>query len=185
MPNSVTIARAMSVARSRSFCAPVEISPNTISSAVRPPSSTASWFSSSVLRASGSDPRAAAASCSRARRSRAPTIETLCTGSRPGRTRADDRVAGLVDGDDAPHRAGSSRASSRGPRRRDRWPRRSPTRSTAVLSRRAASSAASLTRLARSAPANPAVRAAMTLEVHRLGQLHLPGRESAGSLRGP
>ena len=27
MPNSVTIARAMSVARCRSFCAPVEISP--------------------------------------------------------------------------------------------------------------------------------------------------------------
>ena len=40
MPNSVTIARAMSVARCRSFCAPVEISPSAISSAVRPPSST-------------------------------------------------------------------------------------------------------------------------------------------------
>ena len=33
MPNSVTIARAMSVARCRSFCAPVEISPKAISSA--------------------------------------------------------------------------------------------------------------------------------------------------------
>ena len=48
MPNSVTIARAMSVARCRSFCAPVEISPSAISSAVRPPSSTASWLSRSL-----------------------------------------------------------------------------------------------------------------------------------------
>ena len=44
MPNSVTIARAMSVARCRSFWAPVETSPNAISSALRPPSSTASWL---------------------------------------------------------------------------------------------------------------------------------------------
>jgi PAP2 superfamily protein len=42
MPHSVTIARAMSVARCRSFCAPVEISPSAISSAARPPSSVAS-----------------------------------------------------------------------------------------------------------------------------------------------
>ena len=48
IPNSVTMARAMSVARWRSFCAPVEISPSAISSAVRPPSSTASWLCSSV-----------------------------------------------------------------------------------------------------------------------------------------
>ena len=48
MPHSVTIARAMSVARCRSFCAPVEISPSAISSAVRPPSRTASWFSRSL-----------------------------------------------------------------------------------------------------------------------------------------
>jgi hypothetical protein len=37
----VTIRRAMSVARSRSLPAPVEISPKTISSAARPPISTA------------------------------------------------------------------------------------------------------------------------------------------------
>src|SRR6185436_19554208 len=37
MPHSVTIARAMSVARCRSFCAPVEISPSASSSAVLPP----------------------------------------------------------------------------------------------------------------------------------------------------
>ena len=41
MPNRVTICRAMSVARSRSSAAPVEISPKTISSAARPPMSTA------------------------------------------------------------------------------------------------------------------------------------------------
>ena len=55
----------------------------------------------------------------------------------------------------------SSRASFRARRSGDRSPRRSRACPPAVLSRRAASSAASLTRLARSAPANPAVRAAI------------------------
>ncbi len=41
MPKRVTICRAMSVARSRSSAAPVEISSKTISSAARPPISTA------------------------------------------------------------------------------------------------------------------------------------------------
>ena len=41
-----TMAYACFVARSRSFCAPVEISPNTSSSAARPPSSEHIWSSS-------------------------------------------------------------------------------------------------------------------------------------------
>ena len=40
---SLAIERARSVARVRSFCAPVEISSNATSSAVRPARSTASW----------------------------------------------------------------------------------------------------------------------------------------------
>ena len=111
---------------------------------------------------SGSDPRAAAASCSRARRSRAARSRSCA----PDRARAARwrRWRGPTRGtrrSRAPCR--SSRASSRGRRSGDRSPRRSPSCSTAVLSLRAASSAASLTRLARSAPAKPAVRAAMTL----------------------
>ena len=43
MPYCVTIDRAIFVARSRSFEAPVVMSSQKISSAVRPPSSTASW----------------------------------------------------------------------------------------------------------------------------------------------
>ena len=46
---------------------------------------------------------------------------------------------------------------------------------TAVLSLRAASSAASLTRLARSAPAKPAVRAATILQIHVGRDLHALG----------
>ena len=84
MPNSVTIARAMSVARCRSFCAPVETSPNAISSALAPAEQDGQLPLQIRAASSGSDPRAAAASCSRARRSRAPTIEILCTGSRSG-----------------------------------------------------------------------------------------------------
>ena len=48
MPYSVTMVRAMSVARWRSFWAPVEISWNTSSSAIVPPSRTATLSSSSV-----------------------------------------------------------------------------------------------------------------------------------------
>ncbi len=40
MPHSLTILRASSVMRTKSFCAPVETCPNTISSAMRPPSAT-------------------------------------------------------------------------------------------------------------------------------------------------
>ena len=49
IPYSLTMARAMSVARIRSFWAPVEMSPKTISSATRPPSSTERRSSSSAL----------------------------------------------------------------------------------------------------------------------------------------
>ena len=162
MPNSVTIARAMSVARSRSFCAPVETSPND----QRLGRAAAQQHGELVLEVrpatADSDPRAAAASCSRARRSRAATIEILCTGSRFGSTRRDDRVARLVERDDAPLARAHDALLLEAGDRCDRSPRRSRCRSTASLSRRAASSAASLTRFARSAPANPAVRAAMT-----------------------
>ena len=57
--------------------------------------------------------------------------------------------------------------------------------STAVLSLRAASSAASFTRLARSAPAKPAVRAATTLQVDVRRRASRPWRGCAGSPRGP
>ena len=48
MPYSVTILRAVAVAFSMSFEAPVEGSWNTISSATRPPIAYASWSSSSL-----------------------------------------------------------------------------------------------------------------------------------------
>ena len=47
MPKSMTMLRAISVARSRSFWAPVEMSSNTISSATVPASSTWMRLSSS------------------------------------------------------------------------------------------------------------------------------------------
>ena len=47
MPYSATMARAICVAFSRSFWAPVEISPNTSSSATRPPMAYASMSLSS------------------------------------------------------------------------------------------------------------------------------------------
>ena len=43
MPNSLTMLSATRVARARSPEAPVEISPNTISSAALPPSSPQIW----------------------------------------------------------------------------------------------------------------------------------------------
>ena len=160
MPNSVTIARAMSVARCRSFCAPVEISPSAISSAVRPASSTASWLCRSAA-SSGSGPRAAAASCSPARRS--PAARSRSCAPDRGRAAASRRSRAPTRGRRrSPARGRSSRASSRG-RRSSRSIASSKSRiSTCGLFFRAASSAASLTRFARSAPAKPAVRAATT-----------------------
>ena len=99
MPYSVTIARAIVVARSMSFAAPVVGSPNTISSAVRPPSSIASCVlelaaaHEVLVLASGS------ASVQPSARPRG-MIDTLWTGSVPGSTCADQRVAALVVGDD-------------------------------------------------------------------------------------
>ena len=49
MPKSMTMLRAISVARSRSFWAPVEMSRKTISSAIVPASSTWMRLSSSDL----------------------------------------------------------------------------------------------------------------------------------------
>ena len=102
MPNSVTMARAMSVARSRSFCAPVENSLNSSSSAVRPPSSTASWFSSS--------PRVEQIAIFErqlhrvAERAEAALHDRhLVHGIAARQHRGDNRVAGFVHGDDAAH----------------------------------------------------------------------------------
>ena len=101
MPNSVTIARAMSVARCRSFCAPVEISPNAISSALRPPSSTDSWFSRSgrVQQVPVLERQlhrvAERAEAARDDRDLVDRIE-------PGQDAGDDRVPRLVVGDDPP-----------------------------------------------------------------------------------
>ncbi len=49
IPYSITMLLAMDVARSRSFCAPVEISLKIISSATLPPRSTASLSNNSAL----------------------------------------------------------------------------------------------------------------------------------------
>ena len=99
MPHSVTIARAMSVARCRSFCAPVEISPSAISSAVRPPSRTASCSSRSL-------PLHQVAILERQLHRVAERAEPalndrdLVHGIHAGDRRRDDRVAGLVIRDD-------------------------------------------------------------------------------------
>ena len=97
MPYCVTMPRAMSVQRSMSSDAPVVISPNTSSSAVRPPSSIAIESSSSlrVRRYLSSVGRASVQPRARPR----ATIETLWIGSVPSQHVADERVAALVVGD--------------------------------------------------------------------------------------
>ena len=99
MPNSVTIARAMSVARCRSFCAPVEISPNAISSA-RAAAEQHRELAEQV------GPRHQVAVLERQLHGVAERAEAalhdrdLVHRIEPRQDRRDDRVAGLVVGDD-------------------------------------------------------------------------------------
>ena len=183
MPYCVTMPRAMSVQRSMSSDAPVVISPNTSSSAVRPPSSIAIESSSSVrvrrylssVGRASVQPERPAAGDDRHLVDRVGALEHV----------ADQRVAGLVVGDRellllAHHPALALRA-------------RPCTRSMAASSsawpiscrlRRAASSAASFMRLARSAPVKPGrapgehVEADVRLERLALG-VHLEDRLAA------
>ena len=82
MPNCVTIWRAIVVARSMSFCAPVVASSKMSSSAVRPPSSMASSSTSSLFltRNLSSVGRVSVYPSARPR----GMIEILCTGSALG-----------------------------------------------------------------------------------------------------
>ena len=101
MPNSVTIARAMSVARCRSFCAPVEISPNAISSALRPPSSTGSWLEQIVAR---QQVPVLERQLHRVAERAEPALHDrdLVDRIEPGQHAGDDRVPRLVVRDDPP-----------------------------------------------------------------------------------
>src|SRR3970282_1138721 len=83
IPYSITILRAMAVAFSMSFAAPVVGSAKMISSAVRPPSSMANWSTSSERRTRYLSCVGRARVCP-SERPRA-TLVTLCPGSELGR----------------------------------------------------------------------------------------------------
>ena len=99
MPYSVTIWRAIVVARSMSFWAPVVGSSKISSSAERPPSSIAS-SSTNSLRRTRKRSSVGNVSVYPSARPRG-MIDTLCTGSVCGQRVAHQRVATLVIGDDA------------------------------------------------------------------------------------
>ncbi len=111
IPYSVTIAREISVARSRSFCAPVDTTlSNRISSAVRPPSRTASR---SLQLGLGQQVPVLERSLHRhpERRRAARDDRDPVDGVGRGRGERDERVAHLVDRRPAPCPSRTSRGS--------------------------------------------------------------------------
>src|SRR6266545_4022747 len=161
MPYSVTMARAISVARWRSFWAPVETCLKQISSAVRPPSRIASrsFSSGSVSRYRSSSGRCMVMPSAAAPRG---MIETRWTGSAVGISRARSAWPISCVATISRSRSDMIRLLRSSPAVTRSMASSSSSIVTEFFSRRAARSAASLITLARSAPVNPGVREAST-----------------------
>ena len=116
-------------------------------------------------------------------------IETFCTGSTPGQGRCDKRMAHFVIGDAAALRGDNIAALLLDPGN-DVFDCGHEVREGAVRhSRRVATTAASLTRLARSAPVKPVVRAGDAIEIasdrEEIFFRYAPSRWQAGPAIGP
>ena len=186
MPQRPTMWRAIRVSCWMSDSAPVVRSPNTISSAARPPSATlicASRWRSSKLKRSASGAEKVTPERLAARDDR-----DLANRVGAGREHPDDRVAGLVVGGAAAVLVGDHHlalGAEHDPL--ERVGEVLAGRPSSWL-RLAASSAASLTRLARSAPTMPGVDGGDRAEVdvrrerHR-ARVHPEDRLAAGAVR--
>src|SRR5262249_47362036 len=158
MPKRMIIDFDVDVTRSRSFAAPVVTSWKTISSAARPPSVMAIWCMSAVrvvrYRSSVGSEIVSPSACPR------ETMVILCTGSVCSRKWP--TIAWPISWYAVIFRSCSERrrAFFSGPAITRMIPSSSSSCSMIFLPRRAASRAASLTRLARSAPVKPGVPAA-------------------------
>jgi hypothetical protein len=172
MPKVVTICSARSVARCRSLAAPVVMLLKMISSADRPPSRVA-ICPAAQLHPSRTDLRWAVAGCSPGQPCRASTMEIFSTSPLPGIS--DPTRHGRLRGrrQFSFSLSLSTRLFFSNPRLPARSPRQSLLGPQPAMLRRAASSAASLTRLARSAPAKPGVRVAIAANRH-VPQLYHP-----------